>query len=83
MSSSFYSKIIASSKRKFNVFNRISNTRNLEEISYDINLLIIFFITFVTAYLTLIFFINFINKIGFKPFVIYRIILGFIILILF
>jgi undecaprenyl-diphosphatase len=43
----------------------------------------IFLITFVTAYLTLIFFINFINKIGFKPFVIYRIILGLIILIVF
>ena len=61
----------------------ISNIRNLEEISYDLNLLMIFFITFITAYLTLIFFINFINKIGFKPFVIYRIILGLIILIVF
>lgn len=61
----------------------ISNIRNLEKITYDLNLLMIFFITFVTAYLTLIFFINFINKIGFKPFVIYRIILGLIILIVF
>jgi len=61
----------------------ISNIRNLEKISYDLNLLMIFLITFVTAYLTLIFFINFINKIGFKPFVIYRIILGLIILIVF
>jgi undecaprenyl-diphosphatase len=61
----------------------ISNLRNLESISLDYNLLIIFFVTFITAYLTLIFFINFINKIGFKPFVIYRIILGVLILILF
>ena len=61
----------------------ISNIKNLEKISYDLNLLMIFLITFVTAYLTLIFFINFINKIGFKPFVIYRIILGLIILIVF
>jgi len=61
----------------------ISNLRNLESISLDYNLLIIFFVTFITAYLTLIFFINFINKIGFKPFVIYRIILGVLVLILF
>ena len=61
----------------------VSNIRNLENISFDYNLLIIFLVTFVTAYLTLIFFINYINRIGFKPFVIYRIILGFIILILF
>ena len=61
----------------------ISNLRNLESVSLDYNLLIIFFVTFITAYLTLIFFINFINKIGFKPFVIYRIILGVLILILF
>ena len=61
----------------------ISNLRNLEIISLDYNLLIIFFVTFITAYLTLIFFINFINKIGFKPFVIYRIILGVLILVLF
>jgi undecaprenyl-diphosphatase len=61
----------------------ISNLRNLESVSLDYNLLIIFFVTFITAYLTLIFFINFINKIGFKPFVIYRIILGVLILVLF
>lgn len=61
----------------------ISNLRNLESISLDYNLFIIFFVTFITAYLTLIFFINFINKIGFKPFVIYRIILGVLILVLF
>ena len=61
----------------------ISNLRNLESISLDYNLLIIFFVTFITAYLTLIFFINFINRIGFRPFVIYRIILGVLILILF
>ena len=60
-----------------------SNLRNLESVSLDYNLLIIFFVTFITAYLTLIFFINFINKIGFKPFVIYRIILGVLILVLF
>ena len=58
----------------------ISNLRNLESISLDYNLLIIFFVTFITAYLTLIFFIKFI---GFKPFVIYRIILGVLILVLF
>ena len=61
----------------------ISNLRNLESISLNYNLLIIFFITFFTAYLTLIFFINFINRIGFRPFVVYRIILGLLILILF
>jgi undecaprenyl-diphosphatase len=49
----------------------------------DINLLIIFFVTFISAYITLNLFINFINKISFTPFVIYRILLGLIILSIF
>tara|TARA_B100000965_G_scaffold36294_1_gene26769 strand:+ start:211 stop:966 length:756 start_codon:yes stop_codon:yes gene_type:complete len=58
----------------------LSNIRNFENIFLDINLIIIFFVTFLAAYLTLFLFINFINKIGFTPFVIYRICLGIIIL---
>ncbi len=41
------------------------------------------FVSFVVAYITIDFFIRFINKIGFLPFVIYRIILGIILLMVF
>jgi undecaprenyl-diphosphatase len=60
----------------------LSNTADLEEIKFDFNLLIISVVTFVFAYLTLKLFINFINNIGFKPFVIYRMIFGLLILTL-
>ena len=60
----------------------LSNLADLEEIKFDFNLLIIFVVTFVFAYLTLKLFINFINNIGFKPFVIYRLIFGLLILTL-
>jgi undecaprenyl-diphosphatase len=58
----------------------LSNIADLEEIKFDFNLLIILVVTFVFAYLTLKLFINFINNIGFKPFVIYRLIFGLLIL---
>jgi len=58
----------------------LSNAHDLELISIDKSLLFIFIITFISAYLTLYFFIKYINRIGFTPYVIYRIILGFIIL---
>jgi len=60
----------------------LSNLADLEEIKFDFNLLIILVVTFVFAYLTLKLFINFINNIGFKPFVIYRLIFGLLILTL-
>ncbi|MDB0032274.1 undecaprenyl-diphosphate phosphatase [Alphaproteobacteria bacterium] len=60
----------------------LSNIADLEEIKFDFNLLIILVVTFVFAYLTLKLFINFINNIGFKPFVIYRLIFGLLILTL-
>ena len=41
------------------------------------------FVSFIVAYITIDFFIRFINKIGFLPFVIYRIILGLILLMAF
>tara|TARA_B100001059_G_scaffold2223_1_gene1824 strand:- start:947 stop:1699 length:753 start_codon:yes stop_codon:yes gene_type:complete len=61
----------------------LSNFRDLGNMIIDINLIIIFFITFVSAYITLSLFINFINKISFTPFVIYRILFGLIILNIF
>tara|TARA_B100000965_G_scaffold115315_1_gene95142 strand:- start:11217 stop:11972 length:756 start_codon:yes stop_codon:yes gene_type:complete len=61
----------------------LSNIKDFKIIYLDFNLLIIFIITFFSAYLTLIFFIRFINKISFTPFVIYRILLGLIILFFF
>ena len=61
----------------------LSNIKDFKIIYLDFNLLIIFIITFFSAYLTLILFIRFINKISFTPFVVYRILLGLIILIFF
>jgi len=60
----------------------LSNLRSVDEIQFDFNLIIIFVFTFIFAYLTLKLFISYINKIGFKPFVIYRLIFGLIILTL-
>ena len=60
----------------------LSNIRDVDVIQFDFNLLVIFIITFIFAYLTLKLFINYINNIGFKPFVIYRIIFGLLILTL-
>ena len=60
----------------------LSNIRDIDVIQFDFNLLIIFIFTFIFAYLTLKLFISYINDIGFKPFVIYRLIFGLIILFL-
>ena len=60
----------------------LSNLRDVGEIQFDFNLLIIFIFTFIFAYLTLKLFISYINYIGFKPFVIYRLIFGLLILTL-
>ncbi len=61
----------------------VSNIKNLDKINFDFNLLIILFTTFISAYITLSLFIKFINKISFTPFVIYRIIVGILILTIF
>ena len=61
----------------------LSNIRDIDVIQFNFNLLIIFIFTFIFAYLTLKLFITYINDIGFKPFVIYRLIFGLIILFLF
>ena len=58
----------------------LSNFKDLKNTVIEINLVIIFIVTFISAYITLNLFINFINKISFTPFVIYRILLGLIIL---
>ena len=61
----------------------LSNFKDLKNMFIDINLVMIFIVTFISAYITLNLFINFINKISFTPFVIYRILLGLIILSIF
>ena len=61
----------------------LSNFKDLKDMFININLVIIFIVTFISAYITLNLFINFINKISFTPFVIYRILLGLIILSIF
>ena len=58
----------------------LSNFKDINAISLDHNLAIIFIVTFIFAYLSLKLFIGFINKIGFEPFVIYRLIFGIFIL---
>ena len=64
------------------VISFLSNINDIDVFQFDFNLLIIFILTFIFAYLTLKIFINYINSIGFKPFVIYRIIFGLLILTL-
>ena len=65
------------------IISFLSNFKDLKNMFIDINLVIIFIVTFISAYMTLNLFINFINKISFTPFVIYRILLGLIILSIF
>ena len=58
-----------------------SNIKEFENFIVDKNLSLIFITTFFSAYFTISMFIKVINKIGFTPFVVYRILLGLIILI--
>ncbi len=58
-----------------------SNIKEFENFIVDKNLSIIFITTFFAAYFTISLFIKVINKIGFTPFVIYRVLLGLILLI--
>ena len=57
-----------------------SNFKNYENFIIDKNLTIIFITTFFTAYITIFLFIKIINRIGFTPFVIYRILIGIVLL---
>ena len=54
---------------------------NINEVNWTL-LLMGFIITFITAYTTIVFFIRLVERIGFIPFVIYRILLGALILLL-
>ena len=58
----------------------LSSINDFEKLIIDKNLIIIFMTTFLVAYITISIFINFINKIGFTPFVIYRILVGIVLL---
>ena len=62
------------------ILSFVSNLKDLENIKINIDLIFIFIISFLSAYFTLVFFIKYINKIGFTPYVIYRIFLGSVIL---
>ena len=57
-----------------------SNIKNFENFMIDKSLIIVFITSFFAAYVTIFVFIEFINKIGFTPFVIYRILIGILIL---
>ncbi len=57
-----------------------SHIREFENFIVDKNLSLIFIITFFSAYFTISVFIKVINKIGFTPFVIYRILIGIVLL---
>ena len=59
----------------------LSNIYDFDIFIFDKNVVIIFITTFFIAYLTVFVFINIINKIGFKPFVIYRLLIGIILLV--
>ena len=59
----------------------ISNIEEFENFIIDKNLSLVFITTFFAAYFSISVFIKVINKIGFTPFVIYRILLGLILLI--
>ena len=57
-----------------------SNIKEFENFIVDKNLSLIFITTFFAAYFTISVFIKVINKIGFTPFVIYRILIGIVLL---
>ncbi len=57
-----------------------SNIKEFENFIVDKNLSLVFITTFFAAYFTIFLFIKVINKIGFTPFVIYRILLGIILI---
>ena len=57
-----------------------SNVQSIHSFIIDKNLALIFITTFFAAYFTISVFIKVINKIGFTPFVIYRIFIGIILL---
>ena len=58
-----------------------SNIKEFENFIVDKNLTLIFITTFFAAYFTITVFIKVINKIGFTPFVIYRIFIGIVLLV--
>jgi len=60
-----------------------SNIKEFDNFIVDKNLFLIFITTFFAAYFTISVFIKAINKIGFTPFVIYRVLLGLILLFYF
>ena len=64
-------------------FSFFSNIKEFDNFIVDKNLFLIFIATFFAAYFTISIFIKAINKIGFTPFVIYRILLGLILLFYF
>lgn len=60
----------------------LSNIFAMKEFYFDSNVILIFLASLLFALITIIFFIKLINKISFKPFIIYRLFLGAILLLL-
>ena len=62
------------------ILSFLSNIKDINTIEINLDLILIFVISFLSAYFTLFFFIKYINKIGFTPYIIYRIFLGLMLL---
>ena len=60
----------------------LSNLLEIKSLNFDFSIVIILLVTFISAYLTLNLLIKFIEIIGFTPFVIYRILLGVILIVI-
>jgi len=73
-------ELLSNSKISSKELSFFSNIKEFENFIVDKNLSLIFITTFFAAYFTISMFIKVINKIGFTPFVIYRVLLGFILL---
>ncbi len=58
----------------------LSNIKDINDIEVNYELFTIFFLSFISAYTTLVLFIKYIDKIGFTPYVVYRLFLGLLII---
>ena len=58
------------------IISFLGNIIEIKDFYFDSNVVLIFFASFLFALITLIFFIKLINKISFKPFIVYRLFLG-------
>jgi undecaprenyl-diphosphatase len=62
------------------LFFSLSDFNNLNENIYNLTTFIAFLTTFVVSYLSISIFIKLVQQLGYTPFIIYRVILGFLLL---